>query len=209
MLMIDLYFWTTDNGYKARHMMEESNLNYNIKQVDISKKEQFSEEFLKISPNHKIPAIVDHDGPGGTTISICESGAILKYVGAKMVKPLYPSEAIAQIKVDQWLFFGSAQFTTLSQQYGFFMVRSPDDIPLGKKHYDGIMRDMFSCLNIQLENNEYIAGEFSVADISIFADTRVYGVDKWIGLRDYPNLKRWHDAINRRPAVKRAWGSYE
>jgi GST-like protein len=207
--MIDLYFWKTDNGYKARHMMEESNLDYIIKLVDISKREQFDIEYLKISPHHKIPAIVDHDGPGGATISLCESGAILKYVGSKMTNRLYPSEPVNQIKVDQWLFFGSAQFTTLAQQYGFFMERSPDDIPLGKKHYDGIMRDMFGCLDIQLEDNEYIAGDFSVADISMFADARIYGVDKWIGFGDYPNLKRWHDAIDSRPAVKRAWGPHE
>ena len=122
--MIDLYFWTTDNGYKARHMMEESGLDYTIKPIDITKKEQFHPAYLKISPHHKIPAIVDHDGPGGQTISLCESGAILKYVASKTPEPLYPSDPLIQLKVDQWLFFGSAQFTTLSQQYGFFMSNS-------------------------------------------------------------------------------------
>ena len=90
--MIDLYFWTTDNGYKARHMMEESGLDYVIKPINIREDEQFDPEYLKISPNHKIPAIVDHDGPNGETISLCESGAILKYVGAKMADKLYPSD---------------------------------------------------------------------------------------------------------------------
>ena len=103
--MIDLYFWTTDNGYKARHMMEESGLDYVIKPINIREDEQFDPEYLKISPNHKIPAIVDHDGPSGETISLCESGAILKYVGAKMADKLYPSEPLTQLKVDQWLFF--------------------------------------------------------------------------------------------------------
>jgi GST-like protein len=207
--MIDLYFWTTDNGYKARHMLEESGLNYTIKPINIQKKEQFDLEYLKISPNHKIPAIVDHDGPGGRTISLCESGAILKYVGGKMPNPLYPSDPGFQIKVDQWLFFGSAEFTTLAQQYGFFMIRSKEDIPPGKKHYDAVMRDMFGCLDRQLAEYEYIAGEFSVADISIFSDTKIYGVDKWIGFSGYKNLKRWHDAILERPAVDRAWGPYQ
>lgn len=207
--MIDLYFWTTDNGYKARHMMEESGLDYTIKPVDITKKEQFNSDYLKISPHHKIPAIVDHDGPGGQTISLCESGAILKYVASKTPEPLYPSDPLIQLKVDQWLFFGSAQFTTLSQQYGFFMIRSPEDIPPGKKHYDGIMHDMFGCLNNHLENNEYMAGDFSIADISMFSDAHIYGDPKWIGFSKYPHLKRWHDSIENRPAVKRAWGPHE
>ena len=207
--MIDLYFWTTDNGYKGRHMMEESGLDYTIKPINIKEKEQFDPEYLKISPHHKIPAIVDHDGPGGETISLCESGAILKYVGAKMATPLYPSDPMQQLKVDQWLFFGSAQFTTLAQQYGFFMIRSPEDIPPGKKHYDVVMRDMFGCLDRQLADKDYLAGDFSVADISVFSDAHIYGDEKWIGFAEYPNLKRWHDAILARPAVERALGPYE
>ena len=207
--MIELYFWTTDNGYKARHLMEESGLDYIVKPINLLEREQFNPEFLKISPHHKIPAIIDHDGPDGETISLCESGAILKYVGAKMPNRLYPSEPLTQLKVDQWLFFGSAQFTTLAQQYGFFMIRSPEDIPEGKKHYDGVMRDMFDCLDIHLGKNEYMAGDFSVADISMYSDTHIYGDEKWIGFSEYPNLKRWHDAIERRPAVERAWGPYE
>ena len=207
--MIELYFWTTDNGYKARHMMEESGLDYVIKPINIRENEQFDPEYLKISPNHKIPAIIDHDGPNGETISLCESGAILKYVGTKMADKLYPSDPLTQLKVDQWLFFGSAQFTTLAQQYGFFHIRSPEDIPAGKKHYDVRMRDLFECLNLHLSDNEYMAGDFSVADISMYSDTHIFGDEKWIGFADYPNLKRWHDAIEVRPAVTRAWGPYE
>ena len=207
--MIELYFWTTDNGYKARHMMEESGLEYVIKPIDLTKKEQFDREYLKISPHHKIPAIVDLDGPDDKKISLCESGAILKYIGSKMKKRLYPSDPAIQIKVDQWLFFGSAQFTTLAQQYGFFMIRSPEDIPEGKKHYDKVMRDMFGCLDSHLASNEYMAEKFSVADISMFADVHIFGDKKWIGFNDYPHLKRWHDVIEQRPAVIRAWGPYD
>ena len=207
--MIDLYFWITDNGYKARHMMEESGLEYTIKPIDITKKEQFNLEYLKISPHHKIPAITDHDGPDGQKISLCESGAILKYIGSKMTEKLYPDDPLKQLKVDQWLFFGSAQLTTLAQQYGYFMIRSPEDVPAGKKHYDDIMRDMFACLNQHLIANEFMADHFSVADISMFADVHIFGHKKWIGLENYPNLKRWHDAIERRPAVQRAWGPYD
>tara|TARA_B110000444_G_scaffold47673_1_gene43507 strand:+ start:186 stop:806 length:621 start_codon:yes stop_codon:yes gene_type:complete len=206
--MIDLYFWTTDNGYKARHMMEESGLNYTIKPIDLKAQEQFDPDYLKISPHHKIPAIVDHDGPNGETITLFESGAILKYVGSKMVNRLYPDDIISQTNVDQWLFFGSAQFTTIAQQYGFFMVRSAVNVPEAKRHYGGLMKDMFSCLDLELLNREYIAGDYSIADISMYSDVRVYGVDKYIGFDNYPNLKRWFSDISQRSAVHNAWGPF-
>jgi len=113
-----------------------------------------------------------------------------------------------QIEVDKWLFYGSAQFTTISQQYGFFMMRSPEDIPEAKAHYDKVMRDMYRSVDVALSDREYIAGEFSVADISIYSDTHIFGNDKWIGLSDYPNIKRWYNSISDRPAVKRAWGPF-
>lgn len=206
--MIDLYFWTTDNGYKARHMMEESGLDYTIKPINLKERKQFDPDFLKISPHHKIPAIVDHDGPNGETITLFESGAILKYVGSKMINRLYPDDVVSQVSVDQWLFFGSAQFTTIAQQFGFFMVRSAIDIPEAKSHYEELMKDMFTCLDLELLNREYIAGDYSIADISMYSDVRVYGVDKFIGFGAYPNLKRWFSSISQRPAVHKAWGPY-
>lgn len=205
--MIDLYFWTTDNGYKARHGMGESGLAHTIKPVNLRNREQFAPAYLKISPGHKIPAIVDHDGPGGATISLCESGAILKYLGEKSGTGLYPDDPLSRIKVDQWLFYGSATFTTLAQQFGFFVIRSPEDVPQAKKHYDAVLRDMLGTLDRHLADNEYVAGDYSVADISIFSDVHGHGVND-VGLDPYPNLRRWHDAIAARPAVARAWGPY-
>jgi len=203
--MIDLYLWTTDNGYKARQAMEESGLPHTLKPVNLRNREQFAPEFLKISPGHKIPAIVDHDGPGGATVSLCESGAILKYLAEKSDNGLYPKDPIARLKVDQWLFYGSATFTTLAQQFGHFVVRLPEDVPQAKKHYDAVLRDMLGMLDRHLADNEYVAGAYSVADISIYPDVHLHGVND-IGLSSYPNLKRWHDAIAARPAVARAWG---
>ena len=202
--MFDLYTWTTDNGYKARHMAEESGLPYTLKPVNIREREQFAPEFLKISPGHKIPAIIDHDGPGGATISLCESGAILRYLGEKAGNGLYPEDPLARIKVDQWLFYGSATFTTLAQQFGHFVVRSPVDVPAAKEHYTGVLCDMLSTLDRHLAENEYVAGAYSVADISMYPDVHIHGVNQ-IGLGDYPNIARWHDAIAARPAVERAW----
>ena len=205
--MIELYFWTTDNGYKARQCMEESGLAYVVKPINIRAKEQFSPEYLKISPGHKIPAIVDPDGPGGNRITLCESGAILKYIGAKSGKGLYPSDPLRQIKVDQWLFWGSATFTTLAQQFGHFVVRWDQDVPKGKEWYTGVLKDMLGTLDRHLAVNEYVAGDYSVADISMYPDTHLHGVND-IGLDAYPNVRRWHDAIAARPAVQKAWGPY-
>lgn len=205
--MIDLYFWTTDNGYKARQMVEETGLAYTIKPVNLREKEQFAPAFLQISPGHKIPAIVDHDGPGGATVTLCESGAILKYLGEKAGNGLYPTDPLQRLKVDQWLFYGSATFTTLAQQFGHFVVRSPESVPQAKAHYTDVLRDMLGMLDRHLAANAYLAGDYSVADISIYPDVHLHGVND-IGLGDYKHLARWHDAIAARPAVKRAWGAY-
>src|SRR2546421_559763 len=202
--MIDLYLWTTDNGYKARHAMEESGLEHRLKPLDFRKREQFAPEFLKISPGHKIPAIVDHDGPGGNKLSLFESGAILKYLGSKAGKGLYPNDPLQQIQVDKWLFWGSASFTTLAQQYGFFNHRCSEDVPYAKKHYETVLRELLGMLNAHLGENEHVAGGYSVADIAIYADVHRHGVPH-IGLDSYPNVRRWHDAIAARPTVIRAW----
>ena len=202
--MIDLYTWMTDNGYKSRHMLEESGLEYTLKPVNIREREQFEPDYLKLSPGHIIPAIVDHDGPGGETISLCESGAILRYVGEKADNGLYPTDPLKRVKVDQWLFYGSATYTTLAQQYAYFWVRAPEPIEEAKSYYDGVLRDMMSTLDRHLGDNEYFAGDYSIADISIYADTHLHGVER-IGLDEYSNLKRWHDVIEARPAVQTAW----
>ena len=202
--MFELHTWMTDNGYKARQMAEESGLEYELKPVNIREKEQFAPEFLKISPGHKIPAIIDHDGPGGATVTLCESGAILKYLATKAGNGLYPSDPVAQAKVDQWLFYGSAQLTTLAQQYGLFWHRLGEEVPRAKEHYEGVLRDMLGMYDRHLADNEYVAGAYSVADISCYPDIHIHGVTD-IGLDEYPNVRRWHDAIEARPAVTKAW----
>lgn len=205
--MIDLYTWKTDNGYKARQMIEETGLEYRLKPVELPKKEQFAPEFLKISPGHKIPAIVDDDGPGGATITLCESGAIMKYLAVKAGGALYPSDPIRQAVVDQWFFYGTSTFTPLAQQYGLFMHRFGEDVPPAKTHYEAVVKDMFATFDRHLADNEYMADAYSIADISSYPDVHIHG-SQGMGLGDFPNLARWHDAIEARPAVQRAWGPF-
>lgn len=202
--MLELYTWMTDNGYKARQMVEETELDYALKPVNLREKEQFSPEFLKISPGHKIPAIIDPDGPGGQRVTLCETGAILQYLADKAAPALYSEDPIARLNVDQWLFYGSATFTTLAQQFGTFTHRMPEKIPAAQKHYENVLRDMLGTLDRHLADKDYVAGDFSIADISIYPDVHMHGVDD-IGLDEYPNLKRWHAAIEARPATQRAW----
>jgi GST-like protein len=204
--MIDCYTWTTDNGYKPRVMLEETGLPHRIVPVNIREKAQMSPEFMKISPGHKIPAIVDDDGPGGVRVTLCESGAILKYLGEKSGK-FYPSNGAARVKVDQWLFYGSATFTTLAQQFGHWTLRSPIKAPPAQQHYEANLRDMLGILDRQLAETEYVAGDYSIADMTMYSDVHLHGVNE-VGLDEYPNLKRWHDAIAARPAVQRAWGPF-
>lgn len=202
--MIDLYTWNTDNGHKARQAAEESELDFTLKPVNLQKKEQMDPEYRKISPGHKIPALVDHDGPGGQKISICESGAILSYLATKAGGALYPADPIQRLVVDQWFFYGTSTFTPLAQQYGLFTHRFPEDVPPAKAHYKATLLDMFETYDNRLADNEFLAGDYSIADISCYPDVHVHGA-KGVGLGDYPNLSRWHDAIEARPAVQRAW----
>tara|TARA_B100000686_G_C16735391_1_gene943306 strand:+ start:1021 stop:1641 length:621 start_codon:yes stop_codon:yes gene_type:complete len=202
--MFELYTWMTDNGYKARQVAEESGLEYDLKPVNIREKEQFLPDFLKISPGHKIPAMIDHEGPNGLPVSLCESGAILKYIGEKAENGLYPSDPALRIKTDQWLFYGSATFTTLAQQYGLFWKRLGEDVPKAKEHYEGVFRDMLAMYDQHFSDNEYVVENYSIADIACYPDIHLHGIND-IGLESFPNVKRWHDAIESRPAVKRAW----
>ena len=203
--MIDLYFWKTNNGYKARQAVEETGLDYQLKIIDLSKKEQFSPDYLAISPGHKIPALIDDDGPGGTKVTLFESGAILKYVAEKAGSDIYPDDPVRRVNVDQWLFYGSATFTTHAQQLGLFKLRFPEDVPAAKKHYENQYLDMCGIFDKRLADNEYLAGEeYSIADIATYPDIHWHTYYD-VAIDDFPNLVRWHDAIEARPAVQRAW----
>jgi GSH-dependent disulfide-bond oxidoreductase len=202
--VIELYFWMTDNGRKALQIIEETGLPHRRHPIDLTKKEQFSPAFLKVSPGHKIPALVDDEGPGGTRVALCESGAMLKYLAEKAGGALYPSDPKKRVLVDQWLFYGSSTFTPLAQQYGLFTQRFPENVPQAKTHYLGQVRDCFGVLDKRLGEAAYLADEFSIADISCYPDVHLHG-KLGFGLGDFPNLDRWHDAVAARPATQRAW----
>lgn len=202
--VIEVYFWLTDNGRKALQIVEETGLPHRRIPVDLTKKAQFAPDYMKLSPGHKIPAIVDLEGPGGARITMCESGAILKYLAEKAGGALYPAAPAARAQVDQWLFYGSATFTPLAQQYGLFMHRFPENVPQAKAHYAAQVKDCFAVFDKHLAENAYLAGDYSIADISAYPDVHLHGAMD-MGLGDYPNLARWHEAITARPATRRAW----
>jgi GSH-dependent disulfide-bond oxidoreductase len=200
--MIDLYYWPTPNGHKITIFLEETGLEYRIVPVNIRTGEQFKPEFLKISPNNRMPAIVDSDGPGGKPIALFESGAILLYLGEKTGR-LLPSEIRARYKVVEWLMFQMANVGPMFGQRGHFMRAAPEKIPYAIDRYTNESRRLLDVIDRRLGESAYLAGDYSIADIANYP--WVAGVRREPDqLETRPHLKRWLDAIAERPAVKRA-----
>ena len=198
--MIDLYFWTTPNGYKVTIMLTELGLHYRVIPVDITAGDQFKPEFLKISPNNKIPAIVDHDGPEGQSLAVFESGAILQYLAEKTGRFL-PTEPRTRVEVLQWLMFQMGGVGPMLGQAHHFRRYAPEQIAYAVERYTKEAARLYGVIDRRLADNEYLAGEYSIADIATFPWIRPY---RWQGqeLAEYPNLRRWFDVIKERPAVK-------
>jgi GST-like protein len=202
---IELYSAATPNGRKNTIALEEMGVPYNVNYIRLSQKEQFGADFLKISPNNKIPAIVDPEGPGGEPISIFESGAILKYLGLKFGK-LYPTDARAQVKVDEWLFWQMSGIGPFLGQAHHFLHSAPEKIPYAIKRYKDEAARLYGVLNTQLQGRDFVAGDYSIADIAIFGWVNRHERHE-IDLKDYPNVERWYNAILARPAVTRGIAS--
>ena len=200
--MIDLYYWPTPNGHKITIFLEETGLEYKIIPVNIRKGEQFAPEFLKISPNNRMPAIVDTDGPGGKPFSLFESGAILMYLAEKTGK-LMPSEMRARYRVVEWLMFQMANVGPMLGQAGHFRNAAPEKIPYAIERYTNESRRLFNVLDKRLSEVPFLAGEYSIADIATYPWTvaALKAQPEQLDIR--PNLKRWIDAIAARPAVKK------
>jgi GSH-dependent disulfide-bond oxidoreductase len=200
---IALYYWPTPNGWKISIMLEECRLPYVVRPVDISKGEQFAPEFLVISPNNRMPAIVDPDGPGGRRISVFESGAILQYLGRKTGK-FYPPDERARVAVDEWLFWQMGGLGPMAGQASHFRRYAPEQIPYAIGRYTDEVHRLFGVMNKQLAGRAFLAGRYSIADMACVGWVRMYerlGQD----LDAFPHLKRWFDTVRARPAVKRAF----
>jgi GST-like protein len=201
---IDLYYWSTPNGWKITIMLEECGLPYNVIPVNIAKGEQFKPAFLKIAPNNRMPAIVDPDGPGGRPISVFESGAILQYLGRKTGK-FYPSDERTRVEVDQWLFWQMGGLGPMAGQANHFRHYAPEQIEYAVKRYTDEVNRLFGVMNKRLADREFLAGKYSIADMACIGWTNPH---ERLGqnIEDFPYLKRWREAIHARPASKRGLG---
>lgn len=198
--MIDLFFWTTPNGYKVTIALAEMELPYRVVPVDITANQQFADDFLAISPNNKIPAIVDHDGPDGAPLSIFESGAILFYLAQKTGRFL-PGDVRSQMDVVQWLMFQMGGVGPMLGQAHHFRRYAPEQIPYAVERYTREAARIYGVLDRRLAKSEFLAGEYSIADMATFPWLRPF---RWQGqeLDDFPNVKRWFETIKARPAVQ-------
>ena len=200
--MIDLYYWPTPNGHKVTIFLEETGLEYMIVPVNIRKGEQFAPEFLKISPNNRMPAIVDTDGPGGNPFSLFESGAILLYLAEKTGK-LMPSEIRARYRVIEWLMFQMANVGPMLGQAGHFRNAAPEKIPYAIERYTNESRRLFNVMDRRLAEVPYVAGDYSIADIASYPWIVAALKAQPEQLDTRPNLKRWIGALAARPAVQK------
>ena len=202
--MIDLHFWPTPNGLKIKLFLEEAGLPYRAFPVDIGKGDQFKPEFLAISPNNKIPAIVDHEpADGGAPLSLFESGAILLYLAEKTGR-FIPPDPRGRVEVLQWLFWQVAGLGPMAGQNGHFNVYAPEKVPYAIDRYNRETARLYGVLDRRLADREFIAGAYSIADIAChpwIVPHASHGQD----LADFPNIARWFDVINARPAAIRTY----
>jgi GST-like protein len=198
--MIQLYTWGTPNGKKVSIMLEEIGLPYEVHPIDISQGDQMKAEYLVINPNNKIPAIIDTEGPGGKPLTLFESGAILLYLAEKSGK-LWPADVRQRYSVIQWLMFQMGGVGPMFGQANYF-YRLEEKVPYAIERFHKEARRLYNVLDQELSSKEYLAGEYSIADIASYP---------WVGrheghrvkLEEYPNVKRWFDIISKRPAVQR------
>ena len=199
--MIDLYTWTTPNGRKVSIMLEECGLPYKAHPVNIGQGDQFKPEFVAINPNSKIPAIVDSDGPDGKPYAMMESGAILIYLAGKTGK-LLPQSTRGKYDALQWLMFQMGGVGPTFGQVHHFLRSAREMVPYAIERYTKETRRLYGVLNDRLRNHEYLAGEYSIADIATYPWVARYEWHK-TDLVEYPHVKRWFDKVSARPAVQR------
>jgi GST-like protein len=199
--MIELYTWRTPNGFKISIALEELGLPYEVHPVRIGAGEQFEPEFLAISPNNKIPAIVDTEGPGNRRLSVFESGAILIYLAEKTGR-LLPKDPAGRIGTIEWLMFQMANIGPMLGQAHHFRAYAPEKIPYAIERYSNEARRLYGVLDKRLSQVEYLAGDYSIADIATYPWLRAAD-RQGIEMSEYPHVARWREAVAARPAVVR------
>jgi GSH-dependent disulfide-bond oxidoreductase len=199
--MIDLYSWPTPNGHKVHIMLEECSMLYRLHPIDIAAGDQFAPEFLAISPNNKIPAIVDSDGPDGRPISLFESGAILVYLAAKAGR-LLPNRLHDRYAALQWLMFQVGHVGPMLGQAHHFRQYAPERIKYAVDRYTREAARLYGVMERRLASVDYFAGDYSIADIAIYPWTRSHE-NQGVNLADFPNVRRWQQVVGERPAVRR------
>ncbi len=202
--MIDLYYWTTPNGHKITIFLEEAELPYRLIPVDIRTGAQFERAFLRIAPNNRIPAIVDHDpADQGDALPVFESGAILQYLAEKTGRFL-PADLRGRTEVMEWLFWQMAGLGPMAGQNHHFSQYAPEKIPYAIDRYVKETNRLYGVLDRRLEGRDFIAGDYSIADMACYPWIRPYKIQAQ-DLDEFPNLKRWFERIGARPAVERAY----
>lgn len=200
--MIDLYTWSTPNGHKLHIMLEETGLEYRLHPVNIASGEQFEPDFLRLSPNNKIPAIIDQNGPEGQPLPMFESGAILIYLADK-TGLLLPQETVPRMVVLQWLMFQMAHIGPMLGQAHHFRKYARESVSYAIERYTNEARRLYSVLEQRLSDSPYLGGtDYSIADVATFPWLRS-ATDQGVTLSDYPHVQDWFDRINSRPAVQR------
>jgi GST-like protein len=202
--VIDLYYWPTPNGWKISIALEEMGLDYRIVPVNIGRGEQFERGFLRISPNNRMPAIVDHDPPGGgDPISIFESGAILVYLAEKTEKFL-PNDLRGRTEVLEWLFWQMGGLGPMLGQHGHFKLYAPEPVPYALERYRGEAERLYGVLDRRLEDRAHICGEYSIADMACWPWIITYK-SQGLDLDAWKHVRRWYDALKQRPALRRGY----
>lgn len=200
--MLDLYFWTTPNGYKVTILLEELGLQYNVVPIHIGKGEQFNPAFLKISPNNKIPALVDHQSPDGQPMTLFESGAIMMYLAEISGWRFMPVDLRQRYQVVQWLMFQMGNLGPMLGQAHHFRRYAKEQIAYAIERYTSEATRLYRVLDKQLGEAEFLAGDYSIADMAVYPWLRPH---QWQGqdISAWPNLQRWYNAVRARPGVQR------
>ena len=199
---IELYYWPTPNGHKITIMLEECGLAYDVRAINIMRGEQFKPEFLAVSPNNRMPAIVDPDGPGGQPISVFESGAILQYLGRKTAM-FYPADERGRVEVEQWLYWQMGGLGPMAGQCHHFRNYAPEKIPYAIDRYVNEVNRLYGVMDRRLADREYLAGAYSIADMAAFPWVRPYK-NQGQDIAQFKNLERWFNGLAARPAVAKA-----